>query len=160
LWKSRNAAAPPAWNIAHSRKLCSRGARSISHKPATTAQSRVARLKPIGFWLLKILLAALFLFAGGAKLAGIPAMVDVFERVGLGQWLRYFTAVLELGGAALLLWPPTTAFGALLLTIVSVGAFLAQLLVLHEDVVHTIVMTAILGAFAWMHRNQLRLRRA
>ena len=87
-------------------------------------------------------------------------MVDVFERVGFGQWLRYFTAVLELGGAALLLWPPTTAFGALLLTIVSVGAFLAQLLVLHEDVVHTIVMTAILGAIAWMHRNQLRLRRA
>ena len=87
-------------------------------------------------------------------------MVDVFERVGLGQWLRYVTAVLELGGAALLLWPPTTAFGALLLTIVSVGAFLAQLLVLHEDVVHTIVMTAILGAIAWMHRNQLRLRRA
>ena len=124
--------------------------------PATTAQSRVARLKTIGFWLLKILLAALFLFAGGAKLAGLPAMVDVFERVGLGQWLRYVTAVLELGGAALLLWPPTTAFGALLLTIVSVGAFLAQLLVLHEDIVHTIVMAVILGAIVWMHRDQLR----
>ena len=65
--------------------------------PATTDHIRVARLKTIGFWLLKILLAALFLFAGGAELAGLPAMVDVFERVGLGQWLRYFTAVLELG---------------------------------------------------------------
>ena len=124
--------------------------------PATTANNSVARLKTIGFWLVKILLAALFLFAGGAKLAGLPAMVDVFERVGLGQWLRYVTAVLELGGAGLLLWPPTTAFGALLLTIVSVGAFLVQLLVLHEDIVHTIVMAVILGAIVWMHRDQLR----
>jgi hypothetical protein len=87
-------------------------------------------------------------------------MVDVFERVGFGQWFRYFTALLELGGAALLLWPSTTAFGALVLTIVSVGAFLAQLLVLHEDIVHTIVMALILGAIVWTHRDQLGIRRS
>ena len=127
---------------------------------AATAHIGVARLKTIGFWLLKILLAALFLFTGGAKLAGLPAVVDVFERVGFGQWFRYFTALLELGGAALLLWPSTTAFGALLLTLVSVGAFLAQLLVLHEDIIHTIVMAVILGAIVWMHRDQLRIRRS
>ena len=127
--------------------------------PANTAHISVARLKATGFWLLKILLAALFLFTGGAKLAGLPAMVEVFERMGFGQWFRYLTAVLELGGAALLLWPRTSALGALLLTIVSVGAFLAQLLVLHEDIVHTIAMTVILGAIVWMHRNQLRVWR-
>jgi hypothetical protein len=87
-------------------------------------------------------------------------MIDVFERVGLGQWFRYFTALLELVGAALLLWPSTTAFGALVLTIVSAGAFLAQLLVLHEDVVHTIVMALILGAIVWTHREQLWIRRS
>lgn len=126
--------------------------------PATTHIS-VARLQTIGFWPLKIVLATLFLFTGGAKLAGLPAVVDVFDRVGFGQWLRYFTALLELAGAALLLWPSTTAFGALLLTIVSMGAFLAQLLVLHEDIIHTIVLTLVLGAIVWMHRNQLRIRR-
>jgi hypothetical protein len=47
-----------------------------------------------------------------------------------------------------------------LLTIVSVGAFLAQLLVLHEDIIHTIVMAVILGAIVWMHRNQFRVWRA
>ena len=127
--------------------------------PATTAHIGVARLKTIGLWLLKILFAAFFLFAGGAKLAELPAVVDVFERVGFGQWFRYFTALLELGGAVLLLWPSTTAFGALLLTIVSVGAFLAQLLILHEDIIHTIVMTLVLGAIAWTHRDQLRMPR-
>ena len=128
--------------------------------PVTGAHVSVARLKTIGFWLLKILLAAIFIFTGGVKIAALPAMVDVFERVGLGQWFRYFTALLELGGAALLLWPSTTAFGALVLTIVSVGAFLAQLLVLHEDIVHTIVMALILGAIVWTHREQLWIRRS
>ena len=125
--------------------------------PAIAANSTVARLKTLGFWALKLVLAALFIFAGGAKLAGLPAMVEVFERVGLGQWFRYFTGVVEMGGAALLLWPATTAIGALLLTFVSVGAFLAQLLVLHEDVIHAIVMAIVLAAIAWTHREQLRL---
>jgi putative oxidoreductase len=125
--------------------------------PATAAHISVARLKTIGFWILKILIAALFSFTGGAKLAGLPAVVDVFERVGFGQWLRYFTVLLELGGSALLLWPSTTAFGALVLTIVIVGAFLAQLFILHEDIIHTIVMSVVLGAIVWMHRNQLRI---
>ena len=120
---------------------------------AITDHLNVARLKTIGFWALKLVLAALFLFAGGAKLAGLPAMVEVFERVGFGQWFRYFTAALELSGAALLLWPATTAYGALLLTIVSIGAFLAQLLVLHEDVIHCIVLVVILAAIAWTHRE-------
>ena len=125
-----------------------------------TAHSRVARLKTIGFWLVKILLAALFIFTGGAKLAGLPAVVDVFERIGFGQWFRYFTALLELSGAALLLWPSTAAIGALVLALVSVGAFLAQLFVLHEDIIHTIVMAVILGAIAWTYRDQLRMLRS
>ncbi len=123
------------------------------------APLNVARLKTIGFWLLKFLLAALFIFTGGAKLAGLPAMVDVFKRVGFGQWFRYFTALLELVGAGLLLWPSTMAFGALLLTTVSVGAFFAQLFFLHEDIIHTIVMTLILGAIVWTHRDQLQVPR-
>ena len=125
---------------------------------AITAHLSVARLKTIGFWALKLVLAALFVFAGGAKLAGLPAMVEVFEHVGLGQWFRYFTGLLELGGAALLLWPATTALGALVLAIVSVGAAAAQILVLHEDVIHAIVMAIILGAIAWTHRDQFPVR--
>ena len=54
----------------------------------------VARLKTSGFWA-RLVLAALFLFTGGAKLAGLPAMVEVFERVGFGQWFRYLTGILE-----------------------------------------------------------------
>ena len=123
---------------------------------AITAHLSIARLKTIGFWALKLVLAVLFLFTGGAKLAGLPAMVEVFELVGFGQWFRYFTGALELSGAALLLWSATTVYGALLLAIVSIGAFLAQLLVLHEDVIHCIVLAVILAPIVWAHREQLR----
>ncbi len=39
------------------------------------------------------MLAAAFLAAGGAKLAGVPAMVEMFEKVGVGQWFRIVTVV-------------------------------------------------------------------
>jgi putative oxidoreductase len=110
----------------------------------------------VGLWVLKNALAALFVMAGGAKLYGVPAMIETFDKVGLGQWLRYFTGALELVGAALLPWPGTAAFGALLLTIICIGAFFAQLLVLHKDIIHAIIMAVIIGAIAWTYRDQLR----
>jgi hypothetical protein len=56
--------------------------------------------------------AALFLFFGGAALELPPW--SVFDRVGVGQWFRYLTSLPRVGGAALLLWPATTALGALI----------------------------------------------
>jgi putative oxidoreductase len=123
--------------------------------PAIAASPTLSRFKTVGLWVLKIALVALFVMAGGAKLYGVPAMIETFDKVGLGQWFRYFTGALELLGAALLLWPRTAAFGALLLTIICIGAFFAQLLVLHEDVIHAIVMAVILAAIAWTYRDQL-----
>jgi putative oxidoreductase len=124
--------------------------------PATAATTIVSGLKTVGLWALKIAFAALFVLTGWAKLYGVPPMIEIFEKVGLGQWFRYFTGVLELLGAALLLWPGTTAFGALLLTVVCIGAFFAQLFILHEDVIHAIVLGAILAAIVWTYRDQLR----
>jgi uncharacterized membrane protein YphA (DoxX/SURF4 family) len=110
----------------------------------------LSRLKTVGLWVLKIALAALFVLTAGAKLDGVPPMVEIFEKVKLGQWFRYFTGVLELLGAALLLWPGTAAFGALLLTVVCIGAFFAQLFI------HAIVLAAVLAAIVWTYRDQLR----
>ena len=45
----------------------------------------------IGAWTLQGILAAAFLAAGFAKLAGVPFMVDLFEHIGLGQWFRVAT---------------------------------------------------------------------
>jgi len=120
-----------------------------------TISSTSTSLKTIAFWGLKIVLALLFLAAACAKIAGAPMMIAEFGKVGLGQWFRYFTALMEISGAILLLLPGRTAIGAGILACVCIGAFFAQLLAIHMDVVHTIVLAAIFLSIVWFNRRQL-----
>lgn len=103
---------------------------------SVTSVGASARYKTIGWWALKIIVAALFIAAAGAKLAGVQQMV--FNQIGLGQWFRYFTGVTEMMAGILLLVPATTAYAAAYLTLVCVGALIAQAFVLHGDVSHAI----------------------
>jgi uncharacterized membrane protein YphA (DoxX/SURF4 family) len=122
---------------------------------ATAFPAKSFSIKSIAFLILRILLAVMFLAAAGAKIAGVKMMVAEFNMVGLGQWLRYFTAIMEISGAVLLLWPGRIAYGALVLACVCGGAFLAQVFAIHMDFVHTIVLGAIFLAIAWGQRAQL-----
>jgi DoxX-like family len=71
---------------------------------SATQMNAAPRWRQIGLWVVKALLAAAFLGAGGAKLYGVPMMVQIFEQIGLGQWFRYLTGSLEvLGGIAVVL---------------------------------------------------------
>jgi putative oxidoreductase len=65
---------------------------AIETSPATST-SKPARPLPasIVLWSATIALAAMFVMAGGSKLAGAPAMVQLFDAIGLGQWFRYVT---------------------------------------------------------------------
>jgi uncharacterized membrane protein YphA (DoxX/SURF4 family) len=82
-------------------------------------------------WVLRVSIAAVFVPAGVMKIAGASMAVGEFQSIGLGDWFRYVTGLLELAGAALVLTPSRSAFGALLLLAVDVGAFVAQVAVLH-----------------------------
>jgi uncharacterized membrane protein YphA (DoxX/SURF4 family) len=113
-----------------------------------------SRSKTIIVWILRILMAALFLFASFMKLSGQPMMIAEFNTVGLGQWFRYFTGIVELAGAVAILLPSVSAFGALVLLAVDAGALVAQLTVIHEDWIHTIVIGAILGAVIYLQRDR------
>jgi putative oxidoreductase len=106
-------------------------------------------------WILRLAIAGLFLFAGFMKLSGQPMMIDEFNKIGLGDWFRYFTAVCEIVGALAVLYPATTAWGALLLLCVDVGAFFGQAFVLHMDVNHTYVIGAVLLALLFLTRRQI-----
>ena len=118
----------------------------------TAAVPSKKSIKTILFLVLKIFLALSFLATAVPKLIGLQQMVADFDAIGFGQWFRYFTAACEILGAILLLVPRTVTLGAVLLGSVCVGAFFAQLLVLHEDIIHTIVLAAILFAIAWASR--------
>src|SRR5258708_28531366 len=83
----------------------------------------------VALWTLQVLVALAFVAAGSGKLLGSPGMIALFDTVGIGQWFRYVTGSLEVLGALLLVVPPTTAFGAVLLVCVMAGAVLAHLTV-------------------------------
>lgn len=105
-------------------------------------------------WILAILLALLFSYVGGAKLAGNPNMVQEFAQIGFGQWLRYFTGILEVSGGIGVLIPKLRFWAALQIAIVMVGATVTNLSVLHIPVLAglTAVLLALALALAWLRR--------
>ena len=120
-----------------------------------------SRVKSAGLWFLQAASAAIFVMAGVAKLTGAGSMVQAFAAVGLGQWLRYFTGVLEVVGAVALLVPAFAGVGAVWLTAVMVGAVIAHLAVLGGNPalpVALLVAMAIVARGRWERTARLFFR--
>jgi putative oxidoreductase len=117
---------------------------------STLTQSRGTT---ITLWVLRILIGAMFILAGVMKLTSQPMMVTEFDQVGLGQWFRYVTGALELLGGIAVLVPRYSSLGAILLFLIDLGAFIAQVTVLHADWIHTIVIGLIIGALIYLQRR-------
>ena len=99
---------------------------------STNAEQTVTRFTQgrawnVALWVLQVLAAAMFLFSGVMKLVGAPAMVELFDTIGIGQWFRFLTGGLEVIGAVALLTRRFSAHGALLLATVMVGAVVTEL---------------------------------
>ncbi len=128
----------------------------------TPAASRVAqtsgRTLNIGLWVLQVLLALAFLFAGSGKLLSNPDMVATFDTIGAGQWFRYLTGILEVLGAVLLLIPGTAFFGAVLLVSVMVGAVATHLFILQNAPTAALAFLFVAALIAWGRRLQLARR--
>jgi len=121
----------------------------------TIPRSRGQRLARLAAWVPQLLLAAAMLGAGAGKLAGTPDMVALFEAVGVGQWFRYVTGVLEITGAVLLLVPALAGFGALHLAGVMSGAVVAHLAVLHTPPTAPLVLLTVLTAIVFLRRREV-----
>ncbi len=106
-------------------------------------------------WILCILLTLVFLLAGGVKLLSKPVMVQEFNRIGLGQWFRYFTGILEVTGAVCLLIPKLSRWAALLLAVVMLGAIVAHLTVLHSSPAVPIALLVLAALAAWLRRDAM-----
>ncbi|CAD5254343.1 DoxX family protein [Bosea sp. 62] len=118
-----------------------------------TNVSEAPRWRRFGLWAVKALLAAAFAAAGGAKLASIQPMVEVFDTIGVGQWFRYLTGMIELAGAAALLLPALAGFAALLLAGTMVGATLAHLTILPGSSLPAVILLALCLLVASAHRS-------
>ena len=120
---------------------------TIDKPAATTSKGRVITL-----WTLSGLVALAFIAAGGTKLASVTAMVEEFDKVGLGQWFRYFTGLLEVAGAIGLLIPRYAFYASVLLATVMVGAIIAHLTVLGGSPAPAIVLFVLSGIIAYLRK--------
>lgn len=133
---------------------------AISNRMSLMSQTLAAspassRKLTIVAWSLQVLLALVFLAAGGAKLAGVSMMVQVYDLIGVGQWFRIITGLVEVAGAVALLVPGYAAFAALLLACTMVGAILAHLTVLPTPAAPAVVLLALTATLVWLRRDQI-----
>jgi uncharacterized membrane protein YphA (DoxX/SURF4 family) len=104
-------------------------------------------------WACQILAAAQFFLTGVDKVSGAPPMVQLFDTVGLGQWLRYATGCLEIGSAALLLMPSAAALGAAGLAVVMIGALTAHATVLPAPPTRALILLLMVSFVFWVRRR-------
>jgi putative oxidoreductase len=128
---------------------------TIPATPSALIERRPGRALTIGLWVVQVGLALMFFMAGGNKLAGNPMMVGLFAAIGVGQWFRYVTGSLEVLGGLLLLIPRLSGFGALLLSLVMLGAIATHLLVLRNNPAMPAGLLLGLVLVAWGRRAQV-----
>jgi uncharacterized membrane protein YphA (DoxX/SURF4 family) len=110
----------------------------------------------IGIWSLRILLALAFVFFGIIKFPSDDGSmwVRTFERIGFGQWFRYFTGVVEILGGVLLLVPRATLIVVVLLAPTMVGALLSHIFIFgfQPASVVVVILLALILAVGWKYR--------
>jgi putative oxidoreductase len=119
---------------------------------ALSEESQPSKALNITLWILQMLTAAVLVMAGGTKLAGAEMHIAMFEKIGLGQWFRYFTGGLEVVGAILLLMPKRAAIGAAMLAVTMAGAIATHLFIIGGSPAPAIVILLMTLAVAWYRR--------
>ena len=84
-------------------------------------------------------------------------MVSLFDAIGVGQWFRYVTGIVELAAGIALLIPSAAVFGAMLLIPTMLAATAVNVFVVPASPVPTLVLLLLAAAVAWARRDQLRI---
>ena len=110
-------------------------------------------------WMIRLGVAVVFLIAGAEKFSATNPKshwVSMFNQIGLGEWFRYFTAVVEVLGAALILIPRTVLIGVALLAVTMAAAAVIVFFVLGqrgESLFPALIFLGLLG-LGWKHWNK------
>ena len=121
---------------------------------ATTIKTQPA-LRHIGTWTLQVVVALAFFAAGSAKLAGVSYMVQLFSKIGIGQWFRVVTGLVEVVGAVALVYPRLAWLGGLWLAATLFVGTLIHLFVLHTTPIPAIVLGLLNLAIVYLRRDEL-----
>jgi uncharacterized membrane protein YphA (DoxX/SURF4 family) len=121
----------------------------------STLTPRGNRIVHILLWSVTILVVALFLVEGGAKLVLDPGTVRVFLKWGYPAWFVIIVGILEFAGAILILIPQLALLGAILLVVDMIGAIMTGVI---QGIVPIIVFSAVVLALiviiGWARRKR------
>lgn len=106
-------------------------------------------------WIAQIIGAAIFFVAGVNKWIGHPEMVNVFEKVGFGQWFRYFAGFVQILAAGLLLTRHYSGIGAMILIPVMIGAVFTHLFIIGGSPMIPIVLLTLMTMIAIGRQDQI-----
>jgi hypothetical protein len=119
---------------------------------AGTGPSRAVN---VTVWVLQVLAAAMFVYAGLAKLSGDPVQLSGFEAMGLGVAGMYIIGVLEIAGAVGVLLPGIAGFAGLCLSGLMIGAVIVtvQQMGLAPLVAVPLLTFVVVAIIAWVRRR-------
>jgi uncharacterized membrane protein YphA (DoxX/SURF4 family) len=108
----------------------------------------------IGDWVMRGGIGLFFVSAGAEKFT--PGWVKLFQEIGVGQWFRYFTGVVEILGGILVLIPWTVTAGLALLGCTMASAALILIFVIGRpaDSIFSGGIFVALAFFWWNRRNR------
>ena len=111
-------------------------------------------------WVVQIVVGLDFIFGAYMKLSGMPHMIELFDKIGAGQWLRYFVGFCELAGGIGLLIPALAGLAAMGLALLMVGALYTNLVILDESLAPLLwlILAAIIAWRRWPRTKALFTR--
>jgi uncharacterized membrane protein YphA (DoxX/SURF4 family) len=115
----------------------------------STAPRTRSRPLTVALWIVSAATAGMFVMAGVPKLAGAPEMVQLYEVLGVGQWFRYVTGLIEIVSGVALLVPALALFGALALAATMVGAILTHVFVIGGSPALPMILLMATSFIAW-----------
>src|SRR5262245_61371384 len=78
-------------------------------------------------WISRGAIAVAYIVIGFSKLRPDSSWRQLFADIGLGQWFRYFTGIVQLLGAFLIFVPRTARIGGAMLACTMAGAVFVHL---------------------------------
>lgn len=119
---------------------------AIEESPTKLALRGVAQSIPAA------VVGLLFIFIGYTKFNSDPRSewVKIFEQIGIGQWFRIFTGVMQITGGVLMMPRKSRTIGAVMLGATMIGAAAVDVLVLGSPLVIAPLLLLFVIATVWV----------